>query len=134
MSIVASIFFFLVQFSATESIESALFLATGQQVVLSPQNVLECTPNPQHCGGTGRSRSCVNWVVKAAVQSALVVQLTRSLAWLPQPTAEAKSAAMRDVRAVNRRMAHDESGAAPFCQAGVLRDRLDESEDVQPSP
>jgi cathepsin L len=40
-------------FSATESIESHLFLATGQMQILSPQNVLECTPNPKHCGGTG---------------------------------------------------------------------------------
>lgn len=66
MSIVAPFFFLcLVQFSATESIESALFLATGQQVVLSPQNVLECTPNPQHCGGTG---GCEGAIAELAFQ------------------------------------------------------------------
>ncbi len=40
-------------FSATESIESHVFLATGRLLELSPQNMLECTPNPHHCGGTG---------------------------------------------------------------------------------
>jgi cathepsin L len=28
-------------------------MATKNSVVLSPQHILECTPNPKHCGGTG---------------------------------------------------------------------------------
>jgi cathepsin L len=40
-------------FAAVECIESTLFQATGKTVILSPQNMVSCTPNPQHCGGTG---------------------------------------------------------------------------------
>lgn len=41
-------------FAATETIESSLSIATkGDLEVLSPQNVVSCTPNPHHCGGTG---------------------------------------------------------------------------------
>jgi cathepsin L len=40
-------------FASTESIESAWALATGKLLELSPQNILDCTPNPNHCGGTG---------------------------------------------------------------------------------
>jgi len=41
-------------FSATESMESAIAIATGQPApVLSPQEINDCTPNPKHCGGTG---------------------------------------------------------------------------------
>jgi cathepsin L len=40
-------------FAGTEAIESALFLATGKLSELSPQSFLDCTPNPNHCGGTG---------------------------------------------------------------------------------
>jgi len=40
-------------FSAVESIESSVFLNTGKMPILSPQNIVSCTPNPQHCGGTG---------------------------------------------------------------------------------
>lgn len=39
--------------SAVESIESHLYLATKKMTVLSPQHMLECTPNPNHCGGKG---------------------------------------------------------------------------------
>ena len=47
--------FFLIlgAFATTETIESQLYLATGKMLILSPQNVLECTPNPLQCGGTG---------------------------------------------------------------------------------
>jgi len=40
-------------FATTEAIESALALASGNLTNLSPQNVISCTPNPDHCGGTG---------------------------------------------------------------------------------
>jgi cathepsin L len=40
-------------FSTTESIESNLYINTGVSKVLSPQDVVSCTPNPDHCGGTG---------------------------------------------------------------------------------
>jgi cathepsin L len=40
-------------FSATESIESNVFKNTGKLPILSPQNMVSCTLNPQHCGGTG---------------------------------------------------------------------------------
>lgn len=39
--------------AGVETIESALFLATGKMLILSPQQTLECTPNPQTCGGSG---------------------------------------------------------------------------------
>ena len=40
-------------FSATESMESAIFMATGQLPVLSPQELVDCIPNPNSCGGGG---------------------------------------------------------------------------------
>jgi len=40
-------------FTTTEAVESALALATGKLDVLSPQNVVSCTPNPYNCGGSG---------------------------------------------------------------------------------
>jgi len=40
-------------FAATETIESTLTQATGKTVLLSSQNMVSCTPNPQHCGGQG---------------------------------------------------------------------------------
>lgn len=41
-------------FSAAESLESHLAIATGEPVQeLSPQQIVSCSPNPQHCGGTG---------------------------------------------------------------------------------
>jgi cathepsin L len=40
-------------FAATETIESHLQIATGQLLKLSPQDMVSCTKNPQHCGGTG---------------------------------------------------------------------------------
>jgi len=39
--------------AATEEIESFLALKTGKLVELSRQNILECSPNPNECGGTG---------------------------------------------------------------------------------
>lgn len=40
-------------FSAAQAIESYYALATGNLVVLSEQQILDCTPNPNQCGGTG---------------------------------------------------------------------------------
>ena len=40
-------------FSATETLESALAIATGKLDVLSPQQLVSCAPNPDECGGTG---------------------------------------------------------------------------------
>jgi len=41
-------------FATTEGIESAYAItAKASPIVLSPQNVVSCTQNPQHCGGTG---------------------------------------------------------------------------------
>jgi len=40
-------------FASAETIESLYAIATGQLVELSEQNILDCTPNPQHCGGSG---------------------------------------------------------------------------------
>jgi cathepsin L len=41
-------------FSAVETLESHLAIATGKPAPkLSTQQILSCTPNPKHCGGTG---------------------------------------------------------------------------------
>jgi cathepsin L len=40
-------------FATTEVTESQVAIATGKLLTLSPQNVVSCTPNPNHCGGTG---------------------------------------------------------------------------------
>jgi len=40
-------------FATTETTESYWALATGKLHVLSEQQILDCTPNPQQCGGTG---------------------------------------------------------------------------------
>ena len=40
-------------FSATQSIESAVFMATGTLPVLAPQELVDCIPNPNSCGGSG---------------------------------------------------------------------------------
>jgi len=40
-------------FAAVEQMESAVAIATGSLLTLSEQNVVSCTKNPKHCGGTG---------------------------------------------------------------------------------
>lgn len=40
-------------FASVETLESQWFLKTGYTQDLSEQFVLDCTPNPQQCGGTG---------------------------------------------------------------------------------
>jgi len=40
-------------FGAAECVESVYAQKTNSLIVLSEQNILDCTPNPKHCGGTG---------------------------------------------------------------------------------
>jgi cathepsin L len=40
-------------FATTEQIECAVAQAGSGLLVLSPQNVVDCTPNPKQCGGSG---------------------------------------------------------------------------------
>ena len=40
-------------FSAAQSIESNVALNTGTLMYLSPQELVDCVPNPRDCGGTG---------------------------------------------------------------------------------
>jgi len=40
-------------FSSAETLESHLAIATGSTPKLSPQQIVSCAPNPNHCGGTG---------------------------------------------------------------------------------
>eukprot|EP01064_Diplonema_japonicum_P036750 TRINITY_DN836_c3_g2_i1.p1 TRINITY_DN836_c3_g2~~TRINITY_DN836_c3_g2_i1.p1 ORF type:complete len:379 (+),score=112.54 TRINITY_DN836_c3_g2_i1:51-1139(+) len=40
-------------FSATETIESMAAIAGGKLQVLSEQQIVSCSPNPEHCGGNG---------------------------------------------------------------------------------
>jgi len=40
-------------FGTAEAVESYWALATGELVSLSEQQILDCTQNPHHCGGTG---------------------------------------------------------------------------------
>eukprot|EP00049_Salpingoeca_infusionum_P000254 m.38423 g.38423 ORF g.38423 m.38423 type:complete len:376 (+) comp10200_c1_seq1:35-1162(+) len=40
-------------FASAETLESQIAKRTGILQVLSEQNILDCTPNPQQCGGTG---------------------------------------------------------------------------------
>jgi cathepsin L len=40
-------------FSSAESVESAVFMATGILPTLAPQEFVDCIPNPNSCGGTG---------------------------------------------------------------------------------
>jgi len=40
-------------FSAAETVESHLAIATGKLMTLSEQQLVSCAPNPDECGGTG---------------------------------------------------------------------------------
>lgn len=40
-------------FSATQSVESAVAIATGKLLTLAPQEYVDCVQNPLQCGGTG---------------------------------------------------------------------------------
>lgn len=53
-------------FAASETIESHHAIKTGQLWTLSEQQILDCTSNPQHCGGTG---GCEGGTVEVAYTS-----------------------------------------------------------------
>jgi len=40
-------------FASAETLESFYAISSGKLVELSEQNILDCTSNPHHCGGTG---------------------------------------------------------------------------------
>lgn len=40
-------------FAASEMLEDYLFMTSGELFNLSPQMAASCTPNPEHCGGSG---------------------------------------------------------------------------------
>jgi len=40
-------------FASAETVESYYALKTGKMAILSEQQILDCTPNPNQCGGTG---------------------------------------------------------------------------------
>jgi cathepsin L len=50
-------------FASAETLESHWFLKTGQMQELSEQFILDCTPNPGHCGGDG---GCAGGTAKLA--------------------------------------------------------------------
>jgi cathepsin L len=52
-------------FGTAETVESYWALATGQLAILSEQQILDCTPNPNDCGGTG---GCGGGTVEIAFQ------------------------------------------------------------------
>jgi len=54
-------------FATTESVEAYLAIATGNLTILSPQDVVSCTPNPNNCGGSGGCNGAIaelgfNWI------------------------------------------------------------------------
>ena len=55
-------------FSATETIESNVAIAAGTLLTLAPQELVDCVPNPDECGGTGGCEGATqpiafNWTV-----------------------------------------------------------------------
>ena len=50
-------------FASSAALESSVALATGHLMTLSEQQILDCTPNPKHCGGTG---GCQGGIVQIA--------------------------------------------------------------------
>lgn len=49
-------------FSATETVESAVAVATGKLIELAPQEYVDCAPNPKHCGGSGGCGGSTQWL------------------------------------------------------------------------
>ena len=54
-------------FSAAETAESIVAIATGKLLVLSEQQILSCTPNPDQCGGTGGCSGATQELVSGRV-------------------------------------------------------------------
>lgn len=65
-------------FAATESVESALAHANGTLLELSPQNLVSCDPNPNHCGGKG---GCTGSVPELAFTYVQQSGLATEAAW-----------------------------------------------------
>lgn len=65
-------------FASTESVESALAQANGTLLALSPQNLVSCDPNPDHCGGTG---GCSGSVPELAFDYVKTNGLATEAAW-----------------------------------------------------
>jgi len=57
-------------FGTAEEIESLYALKTGKLLTLSEQQILDCTPNPNDCGGTG---GCGGGTVELAVARIMVM-------------------------------------------------------------
>jgi len=57
-------------FSTTEEIESKYAQSSGNLLTLSEQQILDCTPNPNDCGGTG---GCGGGTVELAVARIMVM-------------------------------------------------------------
>jgi len=49
-------------FSATEVLESHVQIATGKLLQLAPQELVDCAPNPDDCGGTGGCSGSTQWL------------------------------------------------------------------------
>lgn len=68
-------------FAATETIESGLAIATGKLLTLSEQNMVSCTKNPRHCGGTGGCQGAtaelgIDYVAQKGISSESVYPYT----------------------------------------------------------
>ena len=49
-------------FSTAETLESHIALATGKLMEFSPQEFVDCAPNPDECGGTVGCQGSVQWL------------------------------------------------------------------------
>jgi len=49
-------------FSATAVFESQLAIKTGDLYVLGPQELVDCAPNPDECGGSGGCEGSTQWL------------------------------------------------------------------------
>merc|ERR1711935_1109854 len=61
-------------FSATETLESSIAKATGKLLVLAPQQIVSCTPDPDDCGGTGGCKGATqqlgyNYTIAAGISA-----------------------------------------------------------------
>lgn len=61
-------------FSATEALESAVAIATGELYTFSEQEFVSCVENPDECGGTG---GCDGATMELAFEYAMENGMTR---------------------------------------------------------